>query len=129
MVAKASRITSNHEVVLNAYTRPTRRTGKRPVGCRTTRHLLAGARANGFTYHDLGSILGVSPSAIRNRTIDDGPVSAFRFAALAGIALDELTVWHGRGLLTGAIPGPGGQTSYLAGELIRALLAATPRAY
>jgi hypothetical protein len=86
------------------------------------RYLLAGARANGFLYADLAEVLGVTARSIRNRIVDDGPITAVQFANLASVSVDELTSWHDAGLLGDATLDPEGHASYLASGLIRAVL-------
>jgi hypothetical protein len=86
------------------------------------RYLLAGARSNGFPYADLAEVLGVTARSIRNRIVDDGPITAVQFANLASVSVDDLTAWYDAGLLGDAIMDSEGDTSYLASCLIRAVL-------
>jgi hypothetical protein len=86
------------------------------------RYLLAGARANGFLYAELAEVLGVTARSIRNRIVDDGPITAVQFAHLASVSVDDLTAWHDAGLLGDATTDAEGQTSYLASRLIHAVL-------
>jgi hypothetical protein len=88
--------------------------------------LIAGAHANGILLRDIAAVLGVSTSTIRSRNGGDGAVSASDFARLAGLSLDTLTGWRNQGLLSHDTAAQDGRTSYLASELIRALMATTP---
>lgn len=88
--------------------------------------MIAGAHANGIPLSDIAAVLSVSKSTIRNRNGGDGAVSASNFARLAGLSLDTLTRWHDQGLLSHVTAAQDGRTSYLASELIRALMTPTP---
>jgi hypothetical protein len=101
----------------------TARESQRRTAFRNTRHLIAGAHANGILLSDIAAVLGVSTSTIRSRNGGDGAVSASDFARLAGLSLDTLTRWHNQGLLSHVTAAQDGRTSYLASELIRALMA------
>jgi hypothetical protein len=98
------------------------RESQRRTAFRTMRYLLAGARANGFLYAELAEVLGVTARSIRNRIVDDGPITAVQFAHLASVSVDDLTAWHDAGLLGDATTDPEGHTSYLASRLIHAVL-------
>lgn len=93
---------------------------------RTTRHLLGGARATGFTVPELSALLGVSAGALRARSDQDGPIPIATFIALAAVPAAIVEVWHEAGILESPLVDELGRESYHASALLRALLIMPP---
>ncbi|QKS18849.1 hypothetical protein HUN58_02080 [Curtobacterium sp. Csp1] len=93
---------------------------------RTTRYLLGGARAIGFTVPELSALLGVSSGALRARSDQDGSIPTTTFIALAGIAVTAIEMWQHAGTLGTPSLDESGRESYPASALLRALLTMPP---
>jgi hypothetical protein len=88
---------------------------------RTTRALLGGACALGYTPAQLADWLGMRTGTLRNRASADDWIHDRTFADLAGRRLATVQRWQRQGRLPNKQVDGVGQCYYLASDLLRAL--------
>ncbi|KJC64254.1 hypothetical protein SAMN06295879_0145 [Agreia bicolorata] len=89
---------------------------------RTTHYLLAGCRDAGVSVASIADVVQVRAESIRLRSVD-GVLSVAVFARLAGVTVDEVSMWQRDGLLPTATPDALKRTGYPASALVAGLLA------
>lgn len=89
---------------------------------RTTRSLLAGAVALGWSTSQLATVMGTRASSVADRAIVDDLIPTEVFCDMAGMPVSRIEEWKRNDILGAATAAANGDLHYRASELIRALL-------
>jgi hypothetical protein len=121
-VDEASRSPQVRQLLLSALLAERGATGThRRLQYRITRRLMAGARLNGFSQADLAELLDLRIDTVRDRSKEDGVISAAQFAGLIDAPEAVVTDWALHGLVPPAVTDHFGTTGHLASDLVKAL--------
>jgi hypothetical protein len=93
----------------------------RRLAWRTTRDLLGGLLAAGYSPYVIGDCLGVTADSIRTRASRDGWLPVPVLTDVLGISDAAVRQWRGTGLLPGRRVLRDGSIGYAAAELVRAI--------
>lgn len=92
---------------------------------RITRRLLSAMRKNGASITDLAELLGRTAHSIRDRSNEDGAISASDFSSLTRVPVAQIVGWQTSGQLPSPVAEGDGYVGYPAAALLRTFVASS----